>query len=84
MKRKPMFFAVAVALGLAVSGSSFAATKQKTDVKALQALIEKQQAQLDEQQKELAQMREALRQIQGNQQAQQQQKIGRASCRERV
>ncbi|WP_043598534.1 hypothetical protein [Dyella ginsengisoli] len=73
MKRNPMFFAVAVALGLAVSGSSFAATKQKTDVKALQALIEKQQAQLDEQQKELAQMREALQQIQGNQQAQQQQ-----------
>ncbi|MCP1372814.1 hypothetical protein [Dyella lutea] len=73
MKRNPMFFAVAVALGLAVAGPSFAATKQKTDVKALQALIEKQQAQLDEQQKELAQMREALQQIQGNQQAQQQQ-----------
>ncbi len=73
MKRNTMFFAVAVALGLAVASPTFAATKQKTDVKALQALIEKQQAQLDEQQKELAQMREALQQIQGNQQAQQQQ-----------
>ncbi|HEU4670286.1 MAG TPA: hypothetical protein VFR91_06240 [Dyella sp.] len=73
MNRKPMFFAVAAALGLAMASPSFAATKQKTDVKALQALIEKQQAQLDEQQKELAQMREALQQIQGNQQVQQQQ-----------
>jgi uncharacterized coiled-coil protein SlyX len=73
MKRKPMFFAVAAALGLAMASPSFAAVKQKTDVKALQALIEKQQSQLDEQQKELQQMREALQQLQGNQQAQQQQ-----------
>ena len=73
MKRNTMFFAVAAALGLAVASPSFAAVKQKTDVKALQALIDKQQAQLNEQQKELAQMRDALQQLQGNQQAQQQQ-----------
>ena len=71
MKRNPMFFAVAAALGLAVAGPSFAAGQ--TDVKALQALVEKQQAQLDAQQKELQQLRESLQQLAGNQQAQQQQ-----------
>jgi hypothetical protein len=72
MKRNPMFFAVAAALGLAIAGPSFAATKQ-TDVKALQALIQKQQDQLDQQQKELQSLRDSLQQIAGNQQAQQQQ-----------
>ena len=72
MKRNPMFFAVAAALGLAIAGPSFAATKQ-TDVKALQALIQKQQDQLDQQQKELQALRESLQQLAGNQQAQQQQ-----------
>jgi hypothetical protein len=68
-----MFFAVAVALGMAVAGPSLAAQQKKPDVKALQALVEKQQAQLDEQQKELQALRESLQQLAGNQQAQQQQ-----------
>jgi len=69
MKRHPMYFALATALGLAVASPAFAAG-QKTDVKALQALIEKQQAQLDQQQKELQALRDSLQQIAGNQQAQ--------------
>lgn len=72
MKRNPMYFALAAALGLAVASPAFAAG-QKTDVKALQALVEKQQAQLDQQQKELQALRDSLQQIAGNQQVQQQQ-----------
>ncbi|HEX5306536.1 MAG TPA: hypothetical protein VFW82_10665 [Dyella sp.] len=72
MKRNPLFFALAAAMGLAIASPAFAAP-QKTDVKALQALIEKQQAQLDQQQKELQALRDNLQQIAGNQQAQQQQ-----------
>lgn len=74
MKRQPLFFALAAALGLAMTGPTLAATTTRpADIKALKALIEKQQAQLDQQQRQLQDMRNSLQQLVGNQQAQQQQ-----------
>jgi hypothetical protein len=75
MKRNMLFFALAGALGLAVAGPTFAATKTKpSEVKALQALIEKQQQQLDQQQQDLQALRTSLQQLEG-QQVQQQAQI---------
>ena len=81
MKRHPLFFALAVAMGLAVAGPTLAAPQSKqSEVKAMHALIDKQQQQLDEQQKELQTLRDALQRLEGNQQQQQAQIAAQAKA----
>jgi hypothetical protein len=81
MKRHPLFFALAAALGLAVTAPAFAKSPQKqSEVKALHALVDKQQKQLDEQQQELQALRETLQRLEGNQMQQQQQLQAQASA----
>jgi hypothetical protein len=81
MKRNPLFFALAVAMGLAVAGPALAATKSKPDeVKALHALIDKQQQQLDQQQQDLQMLRDSLRRLEGEQVQQQAQIQAQASA----
>ncbi|TAM63822.1 MAG: hypothetical protein EPN49_01555 [Rhodanobacter sp.] len=63
-----MFFAMAVAMGLAVASPTLAATTHKqSEVKALHALIDKQQQQLDQQQQELQALRDSLQRLEGEQ-----------------
>jgi hypothetical protein len=63
-----LFFAVAVAMGLAVAGPTLAATTHKqNEVKALHALIDKQQQQLNQQQQELQALRDSLQRLEGEQ-----------------
>ncbi|HUW53229.1 MAG TPA: hypothetical protein VMV99_07450 [Rhodanobacter sp.] len=68
MRRNPLFFAMAVAMGLAVASPTLAATTHKqSEVKALHALIDKQQQQLDQQQQELQALRDNLQRLEGEQ-----------------
>jgi len=68
MRRNPLFFAMAVAMGLAVVGPTLAATTHKqSEVKSLHALIDKQQQQLDQQQQELQALRDSLQRLEGEQ-----------------
>ncbi|WP_284330950.1 hypothetical protein [Dyella flagellata] len=75
MKRHALFLSLA-ALNLAVAAPAFAQKNDQRDaqIKALKALVEKQQQQLDQQQQDLKQMHDALTQLQ-NQQTQQQTQI---------
>jgi hypothetical protein len=70
-----MFLALA-AVGLAATAPAFAQRSDKRDaeIKALKALVEKQQQQLNQQQQDLQQLHDALTQLQ-NQQTQQQTQI---------
>ena len=72
MKPNPLFFALAAALGLAVASPAFAATtSRQSEVKALQAMIEKQQQQLNQQQQDLQALRASLQRLEGTQVQQQ-------------
>lgn len=73
MKRHALFLALA-AVGLTVTAPAFAQTSRDKEIKALKALVEKQQEQLNRQQQDLQQLHEALSQLQ-NQQTQQQTQI---------
>ncbi|GLQ93712.1 hypothetical protein [Dyella acidisoli] len=74
MKRHTLFLAL-MALGLTATMPVFAAQdSREKEIKALKALVEKQQQQLNQQQQDLQQMHEALTQLQ-NQQTQQQTQI---------
>lgn len=75
MKRHALFLALA-ALGLTMTAPVCAQSNSSRDkeIKALKALVEKQQQQLNQQQQDLQQMHEALSQLQ-NQQTQQQSQI---------
>lgn len=81
MKRHPLFFAMAAALGLAVASPTFATTAHKKDeVKALHALIDKQQQQLNQQQQDLQMLRDSLKRLEGTQEQQQVQIQAQASA----
>jgi primosomal replication protein N len=73
MKRHALFIALA-AVGLAATAPAFAQSSRDKEIKALKALVEKQQQQLNQQQQDLQQLHEALSQLQ-NQQTQQQTQI---------
>jgi len=61
-------------VGLAATAPAFAQSSRDKEIKALKALVEKQQQQLNQQQQDLQQLHEALSQLQ-NQQTQQQTQI---------
>lgn len=73
MKRHALFMAL-VAMGLTATAPAFAQSSRDKEIKALKALVEKQQQQLNQQQQDLQQLHEALSQLQ-NQQTQQQTQI---------
>ena len=75
MKRHALFLALA-AVGLTVTAPSFAQTDNSRDaeIKALKALVEKQQQQLNQQQQDLQQLHASLTQLE-SQQTQQQTQI---------
>ncbi|TAL82381.1 MAG: hypothetical protein EPN74_17475 [Rhodanobacter sp.] len=80
MKRHPLFFAMAAALGLAIASPAFATTAHKKDeVKALHTLIDKQQQQLNQQQQDLQMLRDSLKRLEGTQEQQQAQIQAQAS-----
>jgi hypothetical protein len=75
MKSRPLFLAIAISLGLAVVNPVLAQTTDNPDqVKALKALVNKQQKQLDQQQQDIQFLRESVAKLQG-QQVQQQAQI---------
>ena len=81
MKRHPLFFALAAALGLAVASPTVAAaTSKQSEAKTLHALIDKQQQQLDQQQQELQALRDSLAKLEGAQVQQQAQLQAQASA----
>ncbi len=81
MKQHPLFYAMAAALGLAVASPTFATTvHRKDEVKALHALIDKQQQQLNQQQQDLQMLRDSLKRLEGTQQQQQAQIRAQASA----
>lgn len=68
MKRKSLFSALALAMGLTLAGPVLAqSSSQKDQVKALTQLVEKQQQQLDQQQQDLQNLRDSLKRIEGAQ-----------------
>jgi hypothetical protein len=73
MKRHALYLALA-AVGLTVTAPAFAQNSRDKEIKALKALVEKQQEQLNRQQQDLQQLHDALSQLQ-NQQTQQQTQI---------
>lgn len=76
MKQRPLYCALALILGVTMAAPVCAAqTKMSRDqqIKALHALINKQQQQIDQQQQELQTMREDLRHLEGQQTQTQQQ-----------
>lgn len=71
MKRHPLFCALVLALPLAVATPAMAAPQQHSgEVKALHALVDKQQQQIDVQQREIQMLRDSVMKLQ-SQQAQQ-------------
>lgn len=68
MKRKSLFSALAVAMGLTLAGPVLAQSNSQQDqVKALTTLVEKQQQQLNQQQQDLQALRESLKKLEGAQ-----------------
>ena len=81
MKRHPLFFAMIVALGLTAADPLFAQSTTKQDeIKALKALVSKQQQQLNQQQQDLQSLRDSITRLEGEQNQQQAQIQAQASA----
>jgi hypothetical protein len=81
MKRHPLFFALIVALGLTAADPLFAQSTSKQDeIKALKAIVAKQQQQLNQQQQDLQSLRESITKLEGEQGQQQAQIQAQASA----
>ena len=81
MKRHPLFFALIAAMGLAAADPLFAQSTSKQDeIKALKALVAKQQQQLNQQQQDLQSLRDSINRLAGEQTQQQAQIQAQASA----